>query len=307
MTQNTIDQIESLISTDIGKRGITPLAQATKGSLQAAARELFRDDVRNVAIITGFSIPPGETDGPPGAYSIGKALHALGKHVVFVTDEENESVVRHCIVHGSLSSADVAVFPTDRSQGDRIAQKLFDQYDFDCLLSIERVGENPEGKCLTMKARDVSDRHGRVEALYTNIPLNKNVVTIGIGDGGNEIGMGTVSELVKQHIPRGEQIQCAISVQHLIVAGVSNWGGHALAAILFGFAVSSDSSSKQFHKDQIHEVVVSAEEEAAAVQRCVEAGGIDGVLGRGEVSVDGFDVAKHHSPLLRRIIEIVLS
>ena len=57
--------------------------------------------------------------------------------------------------------------------------------------------------------------------------------TIGIGDGGNEIGMGKVLDSVKEHIPYGEKIACRIGADQLITAGVSNWGGYALATSLY--------------------------------------------------------------------------
>ncbi len=50
-------------------------------------------------------------------------------------------------------------------------------------------------------------------------------VTIGIGDGGNEIGMGKISmETIARNINRGAQIACRVPADHLIVAGISNWG-----------------------------------------------------------------------------------
>ena len=53
--------------------------------------------------------------------------------------------------------------------------------------------------------------------------------TIGIGDLGNEIGMGSLPhELVAHSIPGGDQIWCRVGCDHPIVGGVSNWSGAAL-------------------------------------------------------------------------------
>jgi Domain of unknown function (DUF4392) len=52
----------------------------------------------------------------------------------------------------------------------------------------------------------------------------------GIGDGGNECGMGKVLPLVQKHIKNGETIACATPCDNLITAGVSNWGGWGLVA-----------------------------------------------------------------------------
>lgn len=41
--------------------------------------------------------------------------------------------------------------------------------------------------------------------------LELGEVTIGIGDGGNECGMGKVYDLVVEHVPLGEHIACEVS------------------------------------------------------------------------------------------------
>ena len=52
---------------------------------------------------------------------------------------------------------------------------------------------------------------------------------VGIGDGGNEIGMGKVHDRVIQAIPKGEIIACKTSCDYLITCGLCDWGGYALA------------------------------------------------------------------------------
>ena len=59
------------------------------------------------------------------------------------------------------------------------------------------------------------------------------IVTIGIGDGGNEIGMGKVFERVAANIQHGSEIACTVPTNYLIAAGVSNWGGNALAKAIY--------------------------------------------------------------------------
>ena len=61
---------------------------------------------------------------------------------------------------------------------------------------------------------------------------------VGIGDGGNELGMGNVLHAVREHIPRGEVIGASVGCDHLLAAGVSNWGGYALAAALGAVAIA---------------------------------------------------------------------
>jgi len=59
------------------------------------------------------------------------------------------------------------------------------------------------------------------------------VRTIGIGDGGNELGMGAIpwDELQSRLTgPAAPLVPCRIATDWTIVAGVSNWGAQALAA-----------------------------------------------------------------------------
>ena len=53
--------------------------------------------------------------------------------------------------------------------------------------------------------------------------------TIGIGDLGNEIGMGSLPrDLVAASVARGDQLWCTVVCDHPIVCGISNWAGSAL-------------------------------------------------------------------------------
>ena len=59
------------------------------------------------------------------------------------------------------------------------------------------------------------------------------ISTTSIGDGGNELGMGKVKEQVENHVKLGEQIACVVPSDYLVAAGVSNWGGYAIAVGLY--------------------------------------------------------------------------
>lgn len=45
--------------------------------------------------------------------------------------------------------------------------------------------------------------------------------------------MGKVEAKVEEHIEHGKEIACVVSCDYLITAGVSNWGGYALAVGLY--------------------------------------------------------------------------
>ena len=85
------------------------------------------------------------------------------------------------------------------------------------------------------------------------------IATIGIGDGGNEIGMGKVRQRVIDHIDHGPNIASSVATDHLITAGVSNWGGSALAAALF-ILNQCPVHSRYTRRGAGNEVVVSFED-----------------------------------------------
>jgi Domain of unknown function (DUF4392) len=58
--------------------------------------------------------------------------------------------------------------------------------------------------------------------------FNEKQVLISIGDGGNEVGMGSVLEKVQKNINNGEKIAAITYCDHLLVTDTSNFGGYAL-------------------------------------------------------------------------------
>src|SRR3990172_8987102 len=76
--------VDQLLAFDPGGRGIARFL-VPRGAARAA-RALRH--AKRVLLTTGFSLGPGlpETDGPPGAASLGRALRALGAEVTYITD-----------------------------------------------------------------------------------------------------------------------------------------------------------------------------------------------------------------------------
>jgi hypothetical protein len=113
---------------------------------------------------------------------------------------------------------------------------------------------------------------------------------IGIGDGGNEIGMGKIPhETIVKNIPNGDLIHCRVPTDHLIVAGVSNWGAYALAAgvyVLRGVKPPSDLFDPDCERE-ILEVMVR------------EGPLVDGVTGKQTATVDGLTWDEYAKPLVR--------
>ena len=120
----------------------------------------------------------------------------------------------------------MAIAPADAQHFDQwidAMRGLVDHYGIDTVIYIERVGPARDGNPRNMRGFDI-DRDRPLSRL-TGLGLH----VIGIGDGGNEIGMGRLDSIVIEDVvEHGERIACTVPAYELIVSGTSNWGGHAL-------------------------------------------------------------------------------
>jgi hypothetical protein len=131
----------------------------------------------------------------------------------------------------------------------------------------------------------MSPAHLLFEAASEQTPA---VTTIGIGDGGNEIGMGKIPwDVIRRNIPGGGRVACRVPTDHLIVCGVSNWGAYGLAA---GVAL--------LRGRRLQPELFDVERERALLRVMVEQGPlVDGVTGQPTVSVDGLSFEIYAEPL----------
>ena len=103
--------------------------------------------------------------------------------------------------------------------------------------------------------------------------LNRQYATIAVGDGGNELGFGKLKAELAARVTHGELIFCTTAADHVIPAGISNWGALALVAAL------SLLSGRLLLRPPEHE--------HAVLQALFAAGAVDGCTRRREISVDG--------------------
>jgi hypothetical protein len=238
---------------------------------EAARWVLAHNNVRKkgVIITTGFYILNSqavETDGPPGAIALGKGLDELGFEVFYVTDRYGVS----SLDLGGEQRGEVIEFPiADQEKSAQFARHLLSEISPAIVLSTERCGATESGLYLNMRGKDISDFTAKVDYLFT-----ETEDTLGIGDGGNEIGMGNVATQVRM-TPGLPDDPAVTRTNQLIIASVSNWGAYGLLAALSLF----------FQKD----LVPSAEWEQDLLQELNSRGVVDGVTGEKKGTVDTFD------------------
>ena len=269
---NRIFGIEHQIGMDPGGRNISRLI--LPGHLEAAAVSLLEGD--RIVIVSGFYIPEaqaGETDGPPGAKALGEALKTLGKEVSYVTDRFNEAYFE------ALGMVPVI----------RYRKGILKRLNPSHLVSIERVGRASNGKYYNMRGVDISATTAPIDEMFIEAG-KKDITTIGIGDGGNEIGMGKVLEDVNHAIPNGKQIACKVKTDFLIVSGVSNWGAYGLVAALSLLTEQNLLPDPDVVEDEIR-ILVSL-------------GAVDGVTLKCAETVDGLPLSESLA-LLARLRELI--
>eukprot|EP01036_Dinobryon_divergens_P030966 gene30966-40295_t len=284
-------------------------------------------------------VPPTETDGPLGALSLARTLLYLGKDVVILTDECNEEVLLACGAASGLMSHHTSSnnnstsdgtdstsytnkkvlkmesFPSKNEMDEREMHRLMSiAASVDLVIAIERTGPNFEGKYLTMRGRDMSHLVCPLDILFS-LPRDadkcgqdgsdcaqsmRRLRTIGIGDGGNEVGMGAVYEAVagSQRIPNAATIACTVPADYLIVASVSNWGGYALSGATAMVSCYRENKSPsglldvQMLRNHLRMCLPSDEEEIRMCERMVLAGARDGITGENAAKVDGMPLER---------------
>ena len=233
-----ISEIERLAGHDIQVRNITPLALHVRGSLSAAAASIAHHPRPNIAILTGFYLSHGEppnceTDGPPGAVMIAAGFAAAGVPCRLVTDLVSAGVLQAtATVAGAVPGIplDVVSMRDDGGDGGIPLAALTQEWlaadpAITHLIAIERCGPSRDGRPRDARGEDISAYNAPLERLFSAGPWT----TIGIGDLGNEIGMGSLPHgLVASSVPRGDQLWCTVACDHPIVCGISNWAGAAL-------------------------------------------------------------------------------
>jgi hypothetical protein len=147
------------------------------------------------------------------------------------------------------------------------------------LVAIERPGRGREGDYLNARGVSVAAWNRPLDEMFVRARRAHRPVTIGVGDGGNEIGMGRVRAKLAREGALMARIASVVSVDHLVVAGVSNWGAYGIVAQL----------GRLTGQTLLH----TPAEERKLIDACVGAGACDGLTRRREPTVDALDVDTH--------------
>lgn len=311
------------------------------GGLRAAALDLAEARGPAV-IVTGFAIrkaghdhwrkPNAETDGPPGSIFLAAMLDRCGITATLATDQVGAPVLKEGLDEVALGDVLLVVAPS--IENDAAGRRLLNNWRRSLsakdvtpsyLIAIERVGPShtldsvesasraefeqlvPPAErdvCHNMRGVSLDDVTAPFHVLFeSNEPQDGPMpTTIGILDGGNEIGSGNIPwNVLRRAIAQGAAskdyaavLPCRIRTDHAIVAGVSNWGAYALGAAVAVLRGRRDAVENW-----------TAEYQCKLIHAMVEQGGaVDGVTKRREATVDGLAMSDYLGVFeeIRRIV-----
>lgn len=270
--------IQSLILTD-DRRGIATIAATglRSDNLEQIARQLLKRRDQTVLIATGFFVENHtETDGPPGALALGAGLHRLGHRIVFVSRADALEMLRQ---ESGFTAGFEPFQPGNRTFAERRARAILRKHSPAAAIAIEVLGPDRFGCYRSMKGRDLSSWTPAMDLLFDQC-TEQGIYTVGIGDGGNEIGFGNVPA-AKLRAAGVEP--CRTRTSALIAASVSNWGSYGLLSVL------SQSSGQH--------LLPSLKQVRSVIRGLVHAGAVDGFSGKSVLKVDGRSLSNHEEVL----------
>jgi hypothetical protein len=253
--------LQSIVASDSQSRGAPSLCRPE--FLRGALRLLT--EASRAAIVTGVYVRNAgapETDGPPGAVVLGRALERVGKSAVLLTDGRN---------HGALDACSRSIGGPSVVRADTPGEVEADAGETALLIFVERPGHAADGGYYDMKGCDISAAAAPLDRAAESA-LARGRPVLGVGDGGNEAGMGLLYGELAEKLPDYARCLSRVPATVCLPVDVSNWGAYALAAAL-------SVSCRRW-------LGLGDGEESAMLEALLRAGAVDGVSGMPSMSVD---------------------
>jgi hypothetical protein len=306
MPKSVANSIDRLITIEIRygggnlPRGVKiPLYEAARAKqggdplVYLAGRKLL-EHVKpkdTVLFVTGAGsrtgLVKGETDGPLGAASLARALDfGLGVRTVFATEPAFYDPVYAAVEAAGLSVLDmerlqkrphstvVEKYPGGAEQGRSFAAHLLDTYQPKAVVFVEKVGPSAKGTFHSITGTQKDPAEVAHAFHLVELARERGIFSLGIGDGGNEIGNGVIYDDVVRLQPAGPTIATVTATDVLVFASVSNWGAYGVAAYLSYELKNRDA----FQTEEMEDFML---------RQCVAAGGQDGTHAAQMLGVDG--------------------
>lgn len=270
-------KLDTIMKQDIGNRGLLP---SLPGSPLMQLSQTLKT-AKHIIILTGFPVRLengdfiGETDGPSGAANLASALIETGCQISVVTDFSSYRLLKAAL---SYRAPMASLFMLPDCGADTFIRSFIAEKKPTHLISLERPGKAADGHYYNMRGESIDDMVTD-SALFLSEAKKQGIVTISIGDGGNEMGMGFFKRQIYRFVPSGEKICTEESANLVLASGVSNWWGWGIAALL-----SHETSCSLLPSDK---------EETELLKRVVDTGGVDGCTKKQAMTVDNISLETH--------------
>ena len=259
-----------------------------------------------VVLVTGLILPGhhpyGETDGPLGTAVLARTIAMAWKVRVLVVVEAElsglmamllrvaemqvispEALRQEDGVHRPVAA--VVGLSRDREKASADAEGWLADFNVSAVVATEKAGANAQGVYHMVGGADISIESGKGEALF-EAAARRGLLRIGIGDRGNELGMGPVAAVTRALLPFGMDCGCPChggvadqtDADLAVPAVVSNWGAYGIATCIAAI-------------EERPELLHTADRERRLLETAVQHGGVDGMSGRALLAVDGIGLA----------------
>ena len=305
------EAVDRLITIEIKNRGmpfgiLRPMYDAAREAAggrplsmlaaEALQRRIKRGDAVFVLTGAGYApaMPKGESDGPPGAAALARILYrGLGAVPVFVCEA--------CHVDPIVASSEAAglmvkTFPEarDRHLGAALAvapesqtgvaawvDSIFAEMKPVAVISAERLGPGKDGVVHTATALPLTGPEAQFQGCIdiSTVVDRANadgLLTLGVGDHGNELGFGTIYDAVARTMPKGDKMATVTRTDIVLPAMMSNWGCYGIEACLAWLLKRPD-------------LMHGPELEGRILRACLDAGGLEAMYCTTDFLVDGLD------------------
>ena len=161
------------------------------------------------------------------------------------------------------------------ANSEEFCRGLLGRFDPTHVVAIERPGKGRDGHFHNSRGEIIDGMIADTDPLLRG----GKAVSVAIGDGGNELGMGALRPYIEAGVPFGRLICADLPADYTLVSGVSNWWGWGVAALL----------SLRLGRD----LLPADDREARLLDAVVRAGGVDGVTRRRECTVDSLTLEQN--------------
>jgi len=190
---------------------------------QAAAEVLAQPKDRNILLFTGFaSEAKQEQDGPIGTYFLAKALYRLGYYPIIISDYYCKDYFDQ-----AKQNFETLLVPLKGFGHHFMYHKIIETYDPVALIAVNQSARSADGNYRNMSGGIINNQIAPLDLFFET---ENRILTIGIGNDGNEIGMGKYADILKNDL--GFKNPSNVVTGHCLIGSNSSWASYGLIAAI---------------------------------------------------------------------------